>query len=156
MLTIGARGLDLIKSYELCVLHCYDDARPTDPVPAGGSCAGMLTIGWGHTMSAQPGMVITQAEADQLLLQDLTWVEAAVHGYVTVPLTPAMFDALCSFVFNVGETNFAGSTLLRVLNDADYHGAVEQWVRWYKTPGFELGLQRRRLAEATLFLEDGL
>lgn len=63
---------DLTRASEGLRLHAYDDATG-DPVPAGGSCAGTLTIGRGHTgPDVVPGMVCTEAEAD-------AWFDAQ-HG----------------------------------------------------------------------------
>jgi lysozyme len=67
-----------------------------------------------------------------------------------------MFDACVSFVFNIGEPQFVSSTMLEKLNAGDYVHAAHEMTRWFETPGSELGLLRRRLAEASMFLEDDL
>lgn len=111
------------------------------------------TIGYGHTKTARPGMKITQRGAEELLKQDLAWVEAALARYVKVPLTQNQYDALASFVYNLGATNFKNSTLLKKLNAGDYQGAADQLPRWNKQKGKVLrGLTTRRAKERTLFL----
>jgi len=111
------------------------------------------TIGYGHTKTAKPGMKITNKGAEALLLHDLEWVEDVIELHVEVALTQNQYDALCSFIYNLGGTNFASSTLLRKLNKGDYQGAADQLPRWNKQKGKVLrGLTIRRKEERDLFL----
>jgi GH24 family phage-related lysozyme (muramidase) len=67
-------------------------------------------------------------------------------------LTQNQFDAMVSWVYNLGSGNLNASTLLKVLNSGDYAGVPEQLLRWNKAGGRVLeGLTRRRQAEADLF-----
>lgn len=141
--SISAEGLDLIKRYEGLRLRAYLPT-PND----------VWTIGYGHTKTAKQGMVITEEEAEKLLIRDCRWVEEALAEHVKVPLKQNQFDALASFVYNLGETNFAKSTLLRKLNGGDYLGAADQLLRWNKQGSTVLaGLTRRRKEERELFLK---
>jgi len=71
---------------------------------------------------------------------------------INVPLDQNQFDALCSWVFNLGPTNLQSSTLLKVLNEGKYDEVPDQIVRWNKAGGQVLaGLVKRRQAEADLF-----
>jgi lysozyme len=134
------RGIDLIKSFEGCELRAYRDA------------VGVLTIGYGHTVGVKEGDVITQAQADNMLADDLVIYEQGVHSLVRRTLTQGQFDALVSFAFNVGIGALGKSTLLRMLNSGDYASAAQQFARWNKAGGRELrGLTRRREAERRLF-----
>lgn len=111
------------------------------------------TIGWGHTGTARKGMVITEEEAEHLLRGDVGWVQRALANNVKVPLTQPQYDALGSFIFNVGAGAFARSTLLRLLNKGLYLDAADQLPRWNKQKGKVLrGLTRRREEERELFL----
>lgn len=111
------------------------------------------TIGYGHTHGVYQGMTITEQQAEQFLHEDVKWSEDAVNQYVHVSLTQNQFDALVSFVFNVGTGNFSNSTLLRLLNKGDYKGAADQFLRWNKQKGVVLnGLTIRRKNERALFL----
>lgn len=146
---ISKTGIDNIKREEELRLVAYQDV------------AGVWTIGWGHTGTAKKGMRITEAEATQLLINDLDWAEKAVNQYVTVPLTQSMYDALVSFVFNVGvggkKGGFKNSTLLKLLNNRDYVGAKDQFKRWNKAGGkVSNGLINRRQREENLFSSEGL
>lgn len=143
-MNIGKQGLELIKQFEGLRLKAYK--CPAD----------VWTIGYGHTKTVKPDMVITEVEAGKLLLKDLAWVEAAVNKHVTSPLTQQQYDALCSFTYNVGATALKRSTLVRLLNDGDYEGAGAQFKRWDKAGGKTLkGLTRRREAERALFVSVG-
>lgn len=110
--------VDRIKQWEGLRLRAYRDA------------ADVWTIGYGHTGSAaSAGRVITQAQAESLLRQDLDQFERAVERIITVPLTDNQFGALVSFAFNVGETAFARSTLATKLNAGDYKAVPGQLAR---------------------------
>ncbi len=64
--------------------------------------------------------------------------------------------ALASFVYNVGETQFSRSTLLRKLNAGDVKGACAELSRWVYAGGkVYKGLVNRRMAEREL-CEQGL
>lgn len=153
---------DLVKAAEGLRLAAYPD-------PASG--AAPWTIGFGHTgADVRPGLVITEARADELLRGDLEEAAAIVTRAVTVPLTDAQFGALVSFVFNVGPGRAkrgkdAGkdgfvtlktgkpSTLLAKLNAGDTAGAAAEFAKWTRGGGKVMaGLVKRRAAEAALFL----
>ena len=129
----------MIGAWEGCRLTAYHD-----PV-------GVLTIGYGHTGNVHEGQCISEAEADQLLAQDLARFEAAVED-LTDTVSQQQFDALVSFAFNVGQTALADSTLLRLHNSGDYAGAAAQFERWIHAGGRVLpGLVRRRKGEAAVY-----
>jgi lysozyme len=137
----GVRDVELIKESEGLRLKAYLPT-PND----------VYTIGYGHTKTAEKGMVITLAGAEALLLHDLQWVETTIDTYVQVPLNQNQYDALASFIYNVGGTAFRKSTMLKLLNASDYDGAAGQFPRWNKQKGKVLnGLTTRRQKEQTLF-----
>ena len=110
--------------------------------------------GYGTTAGVKQGQTITKERADELLREDVARFEAQVLRLVKVPLTQGQFDALTSFVYNLGAGNLGNSTLLRLLNAGDYKGAAAQFDRWNKAGGKVLaGLVRRRAAERALFEE---
>jgi lysozyme len=139
--------------------HCYAMAEAFEGryLTAYVCPAGKLTIGMGHTgADVKRGMTITNAEADRLLRVDMESAAYSVAKLVRVPMSQGMFDALCDFVFNLGHTDFASSTLLRKLNDGDYDGADAEFLRWNKAHVdgklVELaGLTKRCHARAELF-----
>lgn len=112
------------------------------------------TIGYGHTKGVKEGMVITEAQAEKFLREDIAWVEDVIDSIVKVPLTQNQRDALGSLIFNIGGTAFANSTVLRKLNEKDYSGAADAFLMWVKQKGVVLkGLVRRREQERKLFNE---
>lgn len=141
MMRTSENGLQLIKGSEDVRLRTY-------VCPAG-----ILTVGWGHTgIDVRTGMVITLRRADEMLASDVRNSETAINQLVDVPLTQNQFDALASFVFNVGVGNFESSTLLRKLNAKNYAGAALEFPRWNKSKGKVLaGLTTRRDKERALF-----
>jgi GH24 family phage-related lysozyme (muramidase) len=86
--------------------------------------------------------------------EDLKVFESAVRRLVTVPLNQNQFDALVSFVFNVGEGAFKDSTLLRLLNSGNYKAASAQFGKWvYAGKQVLPGLVARRESEYQLFVK---
>lgn len=149
-------GVSLIEHFEHCRLIAYWDAY--------GKC---WSIAWGHTgPDVYEGLVITQAVADALLAQELIDCENQIKQFFAgVPLTRGQFDALVSFLYNVGPgkrgvksglfTLFNGqpSTLARKVLARDHAGAADQFLKWINAGGVPLrGLERRRRAERQLFL----
>jgi lysozyme len=109
---------------------------------------GVVTVCAGHTATAKLGQVKTEAECAELLKTDVKVAERAIKRLVVTPLTQEQFDALTSFVFNVGETAFANSTMLKKINAFDCLGAGKEFSRWTKAGGKELpGLVVRRASE---------
>jgi lysozyme len=120
--------------------------------PDPGSGGDPWTIGYGSTRGVKKGMTITAGEANARLAVDMAEAGNAVTRWVDKPLNQNQFDALCDFVFNLGEGNFRGSTLLKKLNAGDYAGAAAEFGKWVKASGRTLpGLVTRRAAERALF-----
>jgi len=139
-------GIDLIKRFEGLELESYQDI------------AGIWTIGYGHTgPEVGPDQQITASEAEALLRHDLISREKGVNRLVRVPLNQNEFDALVSFVYNVGLGAFERSTCRRRLNNGNRVGAAEAltWFNKATVNGVLVevrGLTIRRAAEKALFL----
>ena len=139
-MNISQEGISLIKKFEGCELEAYQCA------------AGVWTIGYGSTKDVKEGDTLTQKEADNLLLHEMQEYEGYIKELVKVPLKKNQFDALVSWVFNLGPANLKASTMLKFLNAGDYHLIPSQIKRWNKASGKVLeGLIRRREAEALMF-----
>ena len=96
---------------------------------------GVWTIGVGHTgPHVCEGLVWTNQQVKDALRDDLVTAEDAINKYVIVPLTQNQFDALVSFVFNVGVLAFRRSTLLKLLNTGAYDLAAEAFDMWHIPP----------------------
>lgn len=146
---VSDAGIDLIKSFEGFRANAYPDPK------SGGD---PWTVGYGSTKfpSGRPvkkGDYVTPAQAEMYLREDVKKFANSVDALVIVPLKQCQYDALVSFVYNLGATNFRNSTLLKKLNAKDYKGAADEFLRWV-SPGssVEAGLRRRRTAERNLFL----
>ncbi len=146
LLITSDKGLDLIKLSEGLETEAYPD-------PGNRVTGEPWTIGYGHTRGVHRGDTCTEAQASDWLREDLQAAEGAVRHLVGVPLGQRQFDALASFVFNIGAAAFGNSTLLRLLNAGDTTGAAEQFKRWNRgADGVLPGLVTRRAAERDLFL----
>ncbi len=113
---------------------------------------GILTIGYGHTSGVHEGMTITESEADELLAEDIEVCEKQINS-LNLSLNQNQFDALVSFLFNVGFGNFSKSTLLLKvrINPCD-NSIADEFAKWVYSKGKKLtGLQRRRTSEIKLY-----
>jgi lysozyme len=152
---VGQRGKKLFKEWEGLVTHEYLDS------------GGAPTIGIGHLLTRserRSGKIVINGVASDyrnglseqqcwnLLDQDLGTAEATVNKAVNVSLNQNQFDALVSFTFNVGDSAFCGSTLLKVLNQRRYSEVPDQLKRWNMDNGHVVkGLIRRREKEIALW-----
>lgn len=136
----------------IALIAQFEGFRKRAYVCAGGK----WTIGYGHTKGVKEGDEITEAEGLRLLREDVADAEAAVRKWVHAPLRQNQFDALVSFVFNVGAGNFAASSLLREVNfDADDFADIRpRFIAWvYVKKRVVNGLVRRRKAEADMYCQ---
>ena len=137
------KGIALIKEFEGLRLKAYQ-------CPGG-----VWTIGYGHTAGVKPGMLITKTQAEEYLKADLIAFERYLNG-LGLALNQNQFDALISFIYNVGTGNFSNSTLLRkVRANPQDNSIIDEFLRWVYSKGRVLpGLQRRRLAEMKLYFSN--
>ena len=145
---VSDRGTRMITGFEAVVTHVYKDQASIDTV-----CVGHVVRPEDHAWIDDG---VTLEECDRVLHQDLASVEREISTLVTVPLTQDQVDALASWEFNCG--GLRKSTLLVKLNQGDYDGAANEFVRWNKRWDKKLGklvvdtgLTARREAEANLF-----
>lgn len=145
-MVISAAGLSSLLLHEGNVNKVY-----LDPVGIPTACAG-------HTATVtrmDVGKPMSDAVCARLLREDTRVAQRAVGRLVKVPISQDQYDALVSFTFNVGEGNFAQSTLLRRLNLGDCFGAGREFPKWNKARGRVLpGLVKRRADEQTKFVKD--
>ena len=137
------KGIALIKEFEGLRLKAY-------------KCpGGVWTIGYGHTVGVKPGMVISEAQAEEYLKADLIAFERYLNG-LRLALNQNQFDVLISFIYNVGTGNFSSSTLLRkVRANPQDNSIMDEFLRWVYSKGRVLpGLQRRRLDEMKLYFSN--
>ena len=141
LMKISQKGIDLIKKFEGCKLYAYRDS------------VGVLTIGYGHIKNVKAGMAITQQQAETFLKDDIKPIETLLNG-MGINYTQSQFDALVSWIFNLGQGNFKSSTMYKyiVARKTDLE-ITDQMVKWHNAGGKPLvGLKKRRCAEANMFL----
>lgn len=138
-LSPGPDCINLLKLFEGCKLHAYQDS------------VGVATIGYGHTKGVHKGDTCTQQQAEDWLYEDADEAWQGVYALVAVPLTQGQCDGLTSFVFNLGVGKLKSSTLLKKLNAGE--DAAAEFDKWVYAGGKVLpGLVSRRTAEKQLFL----
>lgn len=137
-------GLTLSAS-ALVGIALHEDYTSKAIIPVPGD---KPTIGFGTTDGVKLGDSITPPKALQRALQDIQQYEGAIKRCVTVPLHQREYDAYTSLTYNIGQTAFCNSTLVRKLNAQDYEGACKEILRWDRFQGKPLaGLTKRRQAE---------
>lgn len=165
------QAADFIARHEGCHLHAYPDpASPLgqaigqkgiDRIGRGGIIpqtsahlkGDPWTIGYGQTGSSiRFGSAWTEDQARGALMTECRQRWSAIKKLVTAPLAIPQAVALISFVYNLGEGNFAASTLRRKINAGDYSGAAGEFDKWVNAGGQRMtGLVTRRAAERALF-----
>lgn len=142
-MTPSTKCADFIKGFEQCRLKAYMPTPNDRP-----------TLGWGSTgPDIKMGMTWTQQQADDRFAHDLASFGAKVAADLgSAPTTQAQFDAMTSLAYNIGEGNFAGSTVLKRHKVGNNNGAADAFGMWVKQAGVTLnGLVRRRAAEAAMY-----
>jgi lysozyme len=144
-------GIDIIKKFEGLVLHAYKDPGSKNGLP--------ITIGYGSTMykdgsKIKLGDTITKEEAIDLLHWEVGNKTAVLRG-MNLNLNQNQFDAITSFIYNVGIGAFETSTLLKRIrknpNDPDIRNQFNRWI--YNDGKISDDLVRRRNLESELYFK---
>ncbi|MDF0543322.1 lysozyme [Sphingobium sp. H39-3-25] len=112
------------------------------------------TIGYGTTgPDVKMGTVWTVQQAEARFTSDFSAFAEQVRAAIgAAPTTQGQFDAMVSLAYNIGETGFRESTLLRLHKEGKYGEAKAQFARWNKQAGVVLnGLTKRRAYEAGVY-----
>jgi GH24 family phage-related lysozyme (muramidase) len=98
--------------------------------------------------------IIDKETARRWLLTEAQDKYNFVRSLVRVPISDNQLLALSSFAYNIGEGAFAGSTLLKLLNNGTNKETVaRQFDLWVNAGGkVNSGLKGRRSLEKSLFL----
>jgi len=145
---IGLKGIALVKEFEGCKLNAY-------------LCpANVWTIGYGATGDGiKSGLVWTQQQAESDLTRTLSFIALSLDSLLKKPANQNQKDAMISLIYNIGQSAFKNSTVLRMFNAGNYTLAADAFLMWNKATvnGEKVvlaGLQRRRVAERDLFLTE--
>lgn len=137
------KGIELIKKYEGFSLKAYQ-------CPAG-----VWTVGYGHTKGVKPWTVVTKAQAEQCLREDVLAAERSIDQlrYLQQELKQCHYDALVSFTFNLGVGAFNQSSLRKlIIQDTGNPLIRNEFQRWVYVNGrISPGLVARRREEADLY-----
>lgn len=139
---LGDRGADLIMGFEGFRSAPYRDA------------VGVWTIGYGSTKGVNSqSHPVTRAEAEARLRREVDETYGSAVDKID-GLNQNQFDAITSFVYNVGPGGIAPNTGIgKALRAKQWDRAGNELLKWDKAGGRALpGLTRRRQAERKLFL----
>ena len=141
LMITSQNGIELIKKFEGCKLSAYRDA------------VGVPTIGYGTTQGVTMGMTITKEKAEEFLKRDVKSIESALNK-LGKNFKQNQFDALVSWIYNLGLGSFGKSTMKKkIVENASDIDITDQLIRWVNAGGKPLlGLKKRRVAEANMFL----
>ena len=160
---ISDNGINMLKRFEGSVKiggkHVIYDDKTGKPVDSNKGLPKGATIGYGHLIKSGEDFRdgITERQATEILRLDISMAEQAVKDNITVHLSQNQYDALVSLAYNIGAKNFAGSTVVKYVNDSNYHNTKyptleSAWKAWNKSGGGEMsGLSNRRHQEFSLF-----
>lgn len=138
-------GQSFIKQFEGLRLKSYKDS------------GGVWTIGWGHTKGVSKDQEIDIETAEMFFNEDLRPIEEILSKELPA-LLQTEFNALVSFIFNVGIKAFRKSSLFKDVYSGDSVAAAKEFLRWNKITdkkGNKVvlpGLMTRRKAESELYL----
>lgn len=157
-------GINWLKDKEDKVLdkqgnHIIYDDRTGKPVNTHEPLPKGATIGYGHLIKPNEDFRngISEAKATELLRTDIATAEHVVRDNITVPLTQNQFDALTSLAYNIGSKNFANSTVVKYVNNPNFHSSVypnleSAWKAWNRSQGeISNGLINRRQNEWNMY-----
>ena len=157
---------ELIKS-EGVRRQVYDDWTG-NIVSSYAEITGFPTIGVGHLIKdnernyyskyLRGGKELTDLQVDQLLKKDIKRFTKPLNKELKAPVTQAMYDALVSYSFNVGNNSSWRKKIINLINEKDYVGASEIMASAPTTSKGNVlqGLVTRRLKESQAFLSEGL
>ena len=157
------QGIELLKQLEGCVKigdkHVVYDDKTGRPVDGGAPLPHGATIGYGNLIKTNEDFKngITESVATELLRADIAMAERTVQDNITVQLSQNQFDALVIFAYNIGTKNFAKSTVVKYINNPNFHSTIypnleSAWRAWNRTGGaVSKGLIKRRQREIDLF-----
>lgn len=147
---VDKAGLDLIKEFESFRSKAYLDSTSLPTIGYG-------TITYSDGTVVKLGDTITKEAAEKALLEHVRGINYQMNKLIKAPLTQNQYNALTSFVYNLGIGAFQKSTLLKRLNQKLYTVAAEQFLQWDKARVKGKltkikGLTIRRQKEKELFL----
>jgi lysozyme len=144
MMTLSDKGEKFLHQEEGFRLKAYRDSK------------GVPTIAFGNTFyedgsPVKMGDTITKERAISLFQNIKGKFEDALNKAVKKPLTQNQFDALLSFIYNIGIAAFNRSTVLKRVNKDPNDPTIGEALRMWKNSGGKPVLLGRRNREWELY-----
>lgn len=145
MMKLGARGKALLEDVEGRRNVAYLDT------------AGKWTTGIGHLIKPDEQWMITtpltDQQVDDLFSRDIAWAEEATRKMFPSVTLQNQFDALVSFVFNLGEPAVRNGSLPGLINSGKSPQEISaKWRQYVYSGGVKTpGLVTRRFKELRLY-----
>lgn len=96
---------------------------------------GIPTIGVGHTgPEVHLGLTWSDEQVEKVFAKDIARFEKAINDALDFDIPQHAFDALVSWLFNVGTGWAPKATLIRKINAGDMEGAAAEFDRWHIPP----------------------
>lgn len=174
---LSAAGLEDLKKVEGVRYAVYDD-KTGKPINSYEEAGGTPTIGMGLAIQSAEdrekyrpylgGKKAPESVIDEANRKKVAQFEAALNKRIgSAKLTPAMFDAIFHFAWNVGTGSSYVKRIAEALNKTDAKGkpapdypAAQKAIADGPKSGVGIGymeaLARRRAKEAEMFLRDGI
>jgi lysozyme len=122
-MNISHQGLELLMAREGKRNDVYRDS------------VGVLTVGYGHTgPDVIEGEICTDERIEEAFARDLERFEEALNENITGTIGQNQFDALVSWLYNVGTGWARSATLIRHINEGNLDAAAADFDSWHKPP----------------------
>ena len=156
-------GIAILKTLEGTVKigdkHIIYDDKSGNPIVVNGPLPHGATIGYGHLIKRGENFAngIPESVATAILRSDVAIAERAVNDNILVPITQNQFDALVMLAYNIGAANFAASTVVKYINNQNFHSSIypnleSAWKAWNRSGGkVSTGLTNRRDKEWAVY-----
>jgi GH24 family phage-related lysozyme (muramidase) len=146
-MTTSQRGIDMIAGFERFAAMPYTDA------------ANDCRVGFGHLVHPGPCngsgefvAGISEERAHELLVQRVRAIEPAVNRVMPPNAAQHQYDAIVSFVTNIGVSTFEGSRIADLLSTGNLGEVAKELLLWVNGDGAPIrALVDRRRGEAHLF-----
>ena len=143
---VTERLVSFVQSFEGYSSVAYPDPASPNNKKLLTTCSGVTNLAIPGFV--QEGKVYTKEECNAAEAQILEQVSKNVAVLLKQDVTQLQFEMLVDFTYNVGISNFANSTLLKLINQNKCYEASLQFDRWARANGKTMrGLVKRRDAE---------
>lgn len=144
----SANCIQLLEKLEGLKLDAYLDS-------GGVPTIGIGTIIYPNGQRVKMGDKITADQAHEYCLHDLAGTALAIDALSRDDINQNQFDALCSFVYNVGIGAYRDSTLRKLVNGNPNNAEIRaEFMKWKYVRGLVIpGLITRRTKEADLYFK---